>query len=129
MSRNYEKLQVNIPVGADFTIADIDNRAKELGIKRTELVIKAVELYINLDDLVISGLKKLEVGLQVPDYLILNNLVIENMAKNKANIELKGKGYQGPTPFVIITDELGARMMTGKELFDNIKQDIINKSK
>ena len=129
MSRNYEKLQVNIPVGADFTIADIDNRAKELGIKRTELVIKAVELYINLDDLVISGLKKLEVGLQVPDYLILNNLVIENMAKNKANIELRGGNYQGHTPFVIISDELGLRMLTGKELFDNIKQDIINKSK
>jgi len=129
MRRNYEKLQANIPVGADFTIADIDEKAKELGIERTELVIKAVEIYLNLHDIVINRVNKLAKELQVPEYLILNNLVLENMGINKANIELKGKGYQGSTPFVIVTDELGTRIMTGEELIEFIAQDIINKSK
>jgi len=129
MSRNYEKLQANIPVGAEFTIADIDEKAKELGIERTDLVIKAVEMYLNFDNDFLNYIKHFAQGMKVPEYLVIEIMIADKKIDEEAEVEVYGPIQKMVDGFSFVTDEKGTRVLRGKELEKYLKPMKIKKYK
>ncbi len=125
----YEKLQANIPVGADFTIEDIDQKAKGLGIERTDLIIKAVDMFINFDNEFLEYIKHYADGLKIPEYLVIQNFIIGMMADKEAKDEVFGPVGEILEEFIQVLDDKGPRTLTGAELKKQLKMLRVRKYK
>lgn len=119
----YEKLQANIPGGSKWDLNAVDGRAKELGLDRSELIIKAVDLMMNFDNDFLEYIKYYAEGLKIPEYLVIQNMVITRMADEEAQKEVHGKLTGFVEGFMSTIDDKGPRQITGKEL-KNILKDL-----
>ena len=118
---NYEKLQANIPANSKWKLEAADKRAKDLGLDRSELIIRGMELVMNFDKEFLDYIKYYAEGLQIPEYLVIQNMVIVRMADEEAQKEVYGDLDGIVEGFMSTIDKKGPRQITGKELKDILK--------
>lgn len=118
---NYEKLQANIPANSKWNLEAADKRAKDLGLDRSELIIRGMELVMNFDKEFLDYIKYYAEGLQIPEYLVIQNMVIVRMADEEAQKEVYGDLGGMVEGFMSTIDKKGPRQITGKELKDILK--------
>lgn len=125
MNKKIEKLQANIPADNDWNMADIDKKAAEMGLNRTDFILQAVDLLVNFDKDFLDHIKRYAKDLNIADYLVIQNQIIRLQADREAEYEVMGKTSQKLlTEFAYTTDESGnIKTMTGTELFEMLKEE------
>ena len=102
----------------------IDKRAAEMGINKTEFFRRAVDMLLNYDKSFLDILDQYK-SLGLPEYLVIQNLIIKAEAEREATNEVYGKIPRVYTEFVMTDDGY----LTGAKLFNKMKQESIRESK
>lgn len=116
MNKKIEKLQANIPADYGWSLKDVDERAEELGLSRTDFVLRAVDMLINYDQVFLDYVKDYVEGLKIPEYLVIQNMIIARMADEEAKREVYGFSSKTLDEFMSVVDAEVPRALTGKEL-------------
>lgn len=109
-----EKLNFNIPADSKWTTADVEKRADDLGLQnKSDLMIKAVEMMVNFDLEFYKQIQRMADGLKIPEYLVMQNMIINAQAKNEV--------YGGAGGVLVEftarqADDGSYKMLTGDEL-------------
>ena len=117
----YERINVAIPVNNKWNLSDLEKRAEELGFDRNEFVLKAVNMMMNFDNDFLNYIKYYAEGLKIPEYLVIQNMVITRMADEEAQKEVHGKLTGFVEGFMSTIDDKGPRQITGLELKNILK--------
>lgn len=125
----YEKLNTAIPVDNNWKLEDIDKKAKGLGMDRNQLVLKAVDMMMNFDDQFLTYIEKYSKGLKLPEWLVIQNLIMARIADKEALKEVFGPTGEVLKEFTQVEDDKGARTLTGQELKKLLKDEYIKKYK
>ena len=110
-----ELLSVRLPVNS-FTLEDVDKKASELGLTRSELVIKAVDMMLNFDKVFIEKAQHYSKGLHIPEWLVIQNMAIKRMVELDTHRKVWNAGNLLPE-FVFIDD----KTVTGSELIKRLE--------
>ena len=102
----------------------IDKRAAEMGITKTEFFRRAVDMLLNYDQTFLDIIDQYK-RLGLPEYLVIQNLIITAEAERAARDEACGKERRIYTEFAMTDDGY----LTGAELFAEMKQEAIRKAK
>jgi hypothetical protein len=126
------QINVRIPDNTGYGISDIDAKAKKLGITKSELVMKAITLMMNLDDELCSKIQIYSKSANIPEWVVIQNLLIETMASRAAKIELGTFIGEDATLVKIVTvpdGSDGVKIATPAEYFNALKHDFLIKEK
>ena len=116
-----ERLQITIPSDNKWHTEDIEAKADELGMTRNEFIFKAIDLLYNMDTEVFKAIKDNAESLRVPEYIFIQNMIIDVLARSAAEFEVYGENKKRMLPqFMFVDDKEGLRTITGKELFDEL---------
>ena len=99
----------------------IDKRAAEMGINKTEFFRRAVDMLLNFDKSFLDILDQYT-RLGLPEYLVIQNLIIKAEAEMAARDEVSGKTPRIYLEFAMTDRGNGAQYLTGKELFEQMKK-------
>lgn len=110
-----ELLSVRLPVNS-FTLKDVDKKTSELGLTRSELVIKAVDMMLNFDKVFIEKAQHYSKGLHIPEWLVIQNMAIKRMVELDTHRKVWNAGNLLPE-FVFIDD----KAVTGSELIKRLE--------
>lgn len=106
--------QIQIRLGkAGFSRADMDAKAEKMGMTQQELALKGIELILELDTSFYKKIEEYAKGLKIPFGIVMQNMIIKQMAKNSAVNKV-----WGPAPQILeefITTDKGT--LTGDALF------------
>ncbi len=119
----YEKVQANIPNDVNWNLKEVDERAKELKLDRSELIIKALDAYMNFDKEFLKFIEYYSKGLNLPEWLVMQNQVIKIMADKEAKAEIYGRHTEMLGEFRFVTENGIPRTITGLELKEMIKEE------
>lgn len=116
-----EKINFNIPAGSKWGVADVEKRAKELGLQnKSELVVMALDMMMNFDDDFIKTMQKYADGLHTDLFIVIQNMIIRQLARNEVRQNVWGKAGEIRDQFVAVDRGDGFYMMTGQELMDHL---------
>lgn len=125
----YERLSSSIPVDNDWKLKDIEKKAEELKLDKNDFIIKAVDMLMNFDNEFIKYIEKYSKGLKIPEYLVIQNMIIKQMADKEAKKEVYGELQELLEEFMVIHDEKGPRTATGQELKKILKDKAVREYK
>lgn len=125
----YERVNTAIPVNNEWDLEDIDKRAKELGMSRNELILKAIDTFMNFDNDFLEYIKIQANGLHTPEYLVIQNFIITKIADQEARFEVYGETQEMVEGFIFVRDDKGTRVLTGNELKKILKDSKVRKYK
>ena len=126
------QINIRIPDSTEYGISDIEVKAKKLGITKSELIMKAITLIMNLDDELCSKIQIYSKSANIPEWVVIQNLLIETMASRAAKIELGTLTGEGATLVKIITvpdGSDGVKIANAAEYFNALKHDFLIKEK
>lgn len=115
------RFSIVLPHDSDWTPEDINNKADNMGLSRNEFIVKAIDIFMNFDKEFLDYIKYYAEGLQIPEYLVIQNMVIVRMADEEAQKEVYGDLGGMVEGFLSTIDKKGPRQITGKELKDILK--------
>lgn len=122
-----ERLNTAIPKTNKWHEVDIRNKAAELDIKPSELVLKALEAALGFDNDFIKRMTTYADSLGVPLHVAIQNTIIDKWARERAEDVIFSKTSRIHYEFPTVTDDKGTRMLTGNELetflYDIYEQD------
>ncbi len=100
-------------------LTEIDQAASELGMNRTEYLLKAADLMNQFEKkFTWKKVQEYAKGLNTVDAVVLQNMFIKYLAETQAVKNVYGE-YQGiMEEFVTVHDDKGPRMLTGEELYN-----------
>lgn len=127
-----EKLQVTIPSSNKWHTEEVEKKAKELGMEnKSELMLKALDLYMNFDNVFLKRVKEISENLIIPEYLVIQNMIIKQFSLDAAKVETNTWGGTDRLmpEFQFVNEEGKRRILTGEELFNSLKQNYINQIK
>lgn len=116
----YENLSLKLT--QDISLKDIDSRAEELGLNRSQFVNLALKTIINTDHSLWTKIQEYSNQLHLPEWLVMQNMLIKSLAEREAEAESSSKP--------IILDEFvptSNGTLTGQDLYDHIKKQYKNK--
>lgn len=105
-----------------LTLEKIDERAKDLGLNRSKFVVLALQMMINFDPAFWGRIQSYSKGLNVPEWVVIQNMLIKRFAKEEAEYEVCGEKATILEEFLTLQESSGPRMATGKELFKILKE-------
>lgn len=112
-----EIIRATVPANNNWHTEDLEAKATAMGMSKSDLILKAVDMMVNFDDEFLKYIKHYSDGLNIPEYLIIQNMIIWRMGEEDAQREVWGS-LRGALPeFLHVHDEKGPRTLTGKELF------------
>ena len=121
-----ERVQATIPADHKWHNADIDKKAKEFGLKKGDFILFAVDFILNLEKGTLKYIDHYAKGLKIPFHLVVQNLLIDRMAKEDAKSKVYGPGgAESLNMFIHTIDDKGPRTLTGKELYEVLKASYI----
>lgn len=122
-----EKLQVTIPSANKWHTEDIEAKAKELGMEKSEFILKAVDMMMNFDKEFYKRIKQYSEGLNAPEYIVIQNMIIKNMAMDSAKVETNTWGGTDNlmVEFQAVNEKGTIKMLTGEELFNTLKEQFV----
>lgn len=126
-----EILRATIPTSNKWHIEDIEAKAKEMGMDKTEFILKAVDMMMNFDKNFIKRIQGYSEGLNVSEYMVIQNMIIKNMALDAAKVETDTWGGTDKlmTEFQAVNEKGTIKMLTGEELFNNLKEQFVSEIK
>lgn len=126
---DYRRISFVLPTDSKWDAEALATKAKNLGMTRNELIVKAVDMFYNYDDEFLKYIKHYSDGLNIPEYLIIQNMIIWRMGKEAAEREVYGSLNKILDEFLQVHDEKGPRTLTGKELFAVVKDSKVEELK
>lgn len=125
-----ERLQVTVPANNEWHTEDLEKKAEKLRMDKNEFIFNAIDLFYNLDVEVHKQIISNANSLKVPEYIFIQNMIIDILAKSAAEYEVYGINKSKMLPqFMFVDDDKGFRVITGKELFDELKRMEVEKIK
>jgi hypothetical protein len=113
---DYETLSLKLT--NNITLADIDKRAGEIGMSRSQFVNMALEMILSFDNELWQRISNYSEGLHIPEWLVIQNMLIKRFAEEAAHIEVWGPSTKMLDEFV----NFDGKTATGEELFNMLKQ-------
>ncbi len=100
-----------------MTLEQIDKRAKELGLNRSQFVKLALTGMINFDLSIWKKIQEYSKSLNLPEWLIIQNMLIKSLAEREAEAESSSKP-------IILNEfiQTSNGTLTGQALYDHIKR-------
>lgn len=106
-----------------MTLEQIDKRAEELGLNRSQFVTLALQMMVNFDLVFWQRIQKYSTELHIPEWMVIQNMLIERFGREAAKLEVWGRQHPHILDeFTSVRDQNGVRTLTGGELFDVIKK-------
>ena len=118
---DYRRISFVLPTDSKWDAEALATKAKNLGMTRNELIVKAVDMFYNYDDEFLKYIKHYSDGLNIPEYLIIQNMIIKQIAKSQAKKKVWGAENRRLEEFIMVEDSKGSRMLTGQELLRALK--------
>lgn len=110
-------LTVRLPDGFEFGLQDMDEKAKQLGLNRTGFALKGLELMMGFDPVFLSKVENYAKGLNIPTWLVMQNMLIKRFAEESAETEVVGSSGRPLHEFMFTSEG----PVTGEKLFDILK--------
>lgn len=110
-----QPLSVRLP--EHIHVADIDIKAKALGMSRAAFVINAIEIILGLDVELYQEIERYSKGLRMPISLVMQSMITKRIAEEKAKDKVWGSTIRPLDEFQFIQDEMGPRPISYKELY------------
>ena len=117
-------IRARIPNKSTYSLEDLDRKAEDMGMSRSQFVLRAVEMLLHFDKSFLDIIDQYK-RLGLPEYLVIQNLIITAEAERAARDEACGKERRIYTEFAMTDDGY----LTGAELFAEMKQKAIRKAK
>ena len=108
----------------NLTLEEIDKRAEELGINRSQFTALALQTLINFDLNFWKKIQSYSEGLNQPEWLIIQNMLIKRFARD-AEVQVFERKSKMLDEFMNFHDEAGPRVPTGKELYKILKEQYV----
>ena len=116
-----EIIRATVPANNNWHTEDLEAKATAMGMSKSDLILKAVDMMVNFDDEFLKYIKHYSDGLNIPEYLIIQNLVIKQIAKSQAKKKVWGAENRRLEEFIMVEDSKGSRMLTDQELLRALK--------
>ena len=126
---DYRRISFVLPTDSKWDAEALATKAKNLGMTRNELIVKAVDMFYNFDDEFLKYIKHYSDGLNIPEYLIIQNMIIWRMGEEDAQREVWGSFREALPEFFHVHDDRGPRTLTGKELYNVAKDSKVEELK
>jgi hypothetical protein len=110
--------------------ARIQEKVKEEGRPFSEIVKDAVEMYLELDPMLMKSAKRLAMGLGISPTQVIQRFAIRVFAEDQASREVYGKSTLGLNKlFMWETDESEENidLMNGDDLYFNLKRKFVER--
>lgn len=125
-----ELISVRIPNSNKWKLKDIEKKAKDYGLEKSEFILNAIDMMMNFDEVFFKKIQKYSDGLHIPEWLVLQNMIIKRMAEEAAFYEAWGSRKKILTEFASGGDDMEhQRMFTGEELFNMLKAQFFDEEK
>ena len=118
-----DKVQLTIPASNKWHTEDLEAKAEKVGMSRSEYSLMALDTFMGFDNDFIKTMQQYADGYNIPLYVVIQNFVIDKLAKEKASDKVYGQQSRIRKEFITVSDGAGNRMMTGEEL-DNTLVDL-----
>lgn len=122
MKSKKEMIQARIPVNNEWDNDELAAKAKELGMNKSEFIVKAVDFFVNFDSATYLKLDIHANSLHIPLWLYIQNKLIKEMAQTAAELEVGKTTSKIVDDYILFEDEEGPRVLTGMELFNELKE-------
>jgi len=120
-----EIIRATVPTNNKWHTEDIEKKAQELGMEKGEFILKAVDLFMGLDSIFYLKIKLKASQLHIPLWLYIQNKLVKEMAQQAAEIELGISKPEILSEFMMIREGEIERVLTGEELFNNLKDSYV----
>jgi len=99
-------------------LSELDETVKELGFNnRSDFVLFAIDLLSGFDKGFLNMIRSYSEGLKLPEYIIIQNFIIKQIALDQADREINGESPKLLDQFIFVSDGESRRIMTGEELY------------
>lgn len=115
-------LNIRLPDG--ITLEQIDEVAKKYDLNRTEFVLKALEMLLGFDDFFLAELSRWAEGLHLPEWIIIQNMVLARFAKQDASETV----YEEKSPALDEFQYTTRNIITGRELYQRFYKDYVKRN-
>lgn len=122
MKPKKEMIQARIPEGNEWGASELEAKAEELGLNKSELIIKAVDFFINLDTDTYEKMVAAANGLHIPLWLYMQNKIIKDMAQTRVEFEKGISDSKLVNEFMMMEYPEGTKVLTGVELYKSLKE-------
>ena len=124
-----EIIRATVPANNNWHTEDLEAKATAMGMSKSDLILKAVDMMVNFDDEFLKYIKHYSDGLNIPEYLIIQNMIIWRMGEEDAQREVWGSFREALPEFFHVHDDRGPRTLTGKELYNVAKDSKVEELK
>lgn len=114
----YETLSLKLT--ENLTLAEIDERAEKLNMNRSQFVNMALQMVTSFDLDFWNRIQKYSDGLHIPEWAIIQNMLIDRFAREEAWMAVFGKPNSKIDDFIFFNTPDGPALLTGSE-FAEIK--------
>lgn len=108
-------LNIRVP---DGYLEELDLKAQIFGMNRTDFVMNALDMMLNFDEMFYKTIIKYSQGLNNPEWLVMQNIILRRMAHDHANVKVWGATGETLKEFVAVDDGDGYKTMTGEPLYN-----------
>lgn len=115
-----EIIKTTVPVGSKWRTDDLEAKAEKHGMNKSEFMIMAIDTFMGFDDDFIKTMQKYADGLHTEMFIVIQNMIIRQLARNEARKNVVGKAGEILDQFLTIDRGDGPYMMTGNELMDHL---------
>lgn len=120
-----EKEVISIRAEKEFK-KEMDKRAKELGLGRTEFLKKIIQVFLDFDIEFIKKMDRRADGLNMPLGYVIQNMIIKRLAEEAAEAEIDeelGRKHSQKVLMEFQSKRVGDiyEPVTGEELFNDLK--------
>lgn len=112
---------LNIRV-VDGYLEKLDTKAQKFGMNRTDFVLKALDMLMSFDEIFFKKIQGYSEGLNIPEWLVIQNIIIKRMAQDHAKTEVWGPSGETLKEFVSVNDGDGYKTITGEPLFEMLNE-------
>ncbi len=116
------KLQARIPADSSWNIEDLEKKAQELGMNKSEFIVGAVDFFMNFDSATYLKLKIFATGAHLPAWLYMQNKIIKEMAQTAAELKVGKIKSKLVDDYILLETKEGPQILTGLELFEELKE-------
>lgn len=112
-------LNIRVP---DGYLEELDIKAQIFGMNRTDFVMNALDMILNFDEVFYKKIIRYSQGLNTPEWLVMQNIIIRRMAHDHAKAIVWGASGETLKEFVSVDDGDGYKTITGEPLFDMLNK-------
>lgn len=122
-----ERLQTTIPNSNKWHNEDVELKAEKYGMSKKDFILNAVDMMMSFDEIFFKKIQKYSNGLHIPEWLVMQNMIIKRIADEAAETEVFGTHRRVLDEFMMMGEGSERKTTTGEELFNILKKIYIKK--